>query len=175
MACFEVIAGEFEAAEAHARRSVVVCQEAGQLDSSNAARDTLASALAGQGRFEEARLWSNAALRANIAVGGGRRDSDIFRTAAVIALGLGRHKRAATLASAAEATTVELGIGNPVNPMLAAGVEKALALTWPEAKRAIERGRRMSYFEALEFAAGQEKEEENEQEEDLPREGRSSS
>jgi hypothetical protein len=70
---------------------------------------------------------------------------------------------------------VELGIGNPVNPMLAAGVEKALALTWPEAKRAIERGRRMSYFEALEFAAGQEKEEANEQEEDLPREGRSSS
>lgn len=158
LACFEVAAGEFEAAEAHARRSVAVCQEAGQLDSSNAARDTVAWALAGQGRLEEAQQWSHEALRANIAAGGGRQDSDVFRTAAVIALGLGRYKRAATLAAAAEAITVELGIAGTVIPMLAEGVAKALALTGPGAKRAVERGRRMSYFEALEFAAGDEKE-----------------
>jgi hypothetical protein len=127
--------------------------------------------LAGQSRFEEAQLWSREALRADIAAGGGRQDSDIFRTAAVIALGLGRQKRAATLAAAAEALTVELGIAGTVVPMLAGGVAKALALTGPEAERAVERGRRMSYSEALAFAAG----EENEQEEDLPLEGRSSS
>jgi hypothetical protein len=67
--------------------------------------------------------------------------------------------------------TVELGMAGTIVPMLAAGVAKALALTGPEAERAFERGRRMSYLEALEFAAG----EENEQEEDLPRAGRSSS
>jgi predicted ATPase len=171
LACLEVAAGEFEVAEVHARRAVTACQEAGQLQSSNAARDTVAWALAGQSRFEEAQLWSREALRADIAAGGGRQDSDIFRTAAVIALGLGRQKRAATLAAAAEALTVELGIAGTVVPMLAGGVAKALALTGPEAERAVERGRRMSYSEALAFAAG----EENEQEEDLPLEGRSSS
>jgi predicted ATPase/DNA-binding CsgD family transcriptional regulator len=171
LACLEVAAGEFLAAEAHARRSVAVCQEAGQLQSSNAARDTVAWALAGQGRFEEAQQWSQEALRANLAAGGGRQDSDMFRTAVVIALGLGRPKRAATLAAAAEALTVELGIAGTLVPMLALGVAKALALTGSEAKRAVERGRRMSYLEALEFAAG----EQNEQEEDLPRAGRSSS
>jgi non-specific serine/threonine protein kinase len=158
LACLEVAAGEFEAAEAHARRSVAACQEAGQLDSSNAARDTVAWALAGQNRFEEAQLWSHEALRANIAAGGGRQDSDMFRTATVIALGLGHKKRAATLAAAAEALTVELGIARTLVPMLEAGVAKALALTGPEAERAFERGRRMSYFEALEFATGEESE-----------------
>ncbi|HAC46114.1 MAG TPA: hypothetical protein DCF65_08605 [Chloroflexi bacterium] len=171
LACLEAAAGEFEAAEAHARRAVAVCHEAGQVQSSNAARDTVAWALAGQGRFEEAQQWSYEALRAKNAEGGGRQDSDLFRTAVVIALGLGRHERAATLAAAAEASTVELGIAGTLVPMLAAGVAKALALTGPEAKRAVERGRRMSYLEALEFAAG----EENEQEEDLPRIRRSSS
>jgi predicted ATPase/DNA-binding CsgD family transcriptional regulator len=171
LACLEVAAGEFVMAEAHARRSVALGQEAGQVESSNAARDTVAWALAGQGRFEEAQQWSYEALRADIAAGGGRRDADLFRTAAVIALGLGRHKRAATLATAAEALTVELGMAGTLVPMLAAGVAKALAITGPEAKRAVDRGRRMSYFEALEFAAG----EENEPEEDLPRAGRSSS
>jgi predicted ATPase/DNA-binding CsgD family transcriptional regulator len=171
LACLEVAAGEFIAAEAHARRSVAVCQEAGQSQSSNAARDTVAVALAGQGRFEEAQQWSREALRANIAAGGGRQDSDMFRTESVIALGLGRHKRAATLAAAAEAITVDLGIAGTLVPMLAAGVANALALTGPEAEHAFERGRRMSYLEALQFAAG----EETEQEEDLPRAGRSSS
>ena len=171
LACLEVTAGEFVVAEAHARRSVAACQEAGQLQSSNAARDTVAWALAGQGRFDEAQQWSREALRADIAAGGGRQDSDMFRTATVIALGLGRHKRAATLAAAAEALTVELGMAGTLVPMLAAGVAKALALSGPEAERAVERGRRMSYFEALEFAAG----DENEKEEDLPRAGRSSS
>jgi predicted ATPase/DNA-binding CsgD family transcriptional regulator len=152
LACLEVAAGEFEAAEAHALRAVAVCQEAGQLQSSNAARDTVAWALAGQGRFEEAQLWSYEALRADIAAGGGRQDSDIFRTAVVIALGLGRHKRAATLAAAAEALTVELGMAGTLVPMLALGVKRALALTGPEAERAVERGGRMSYSEALEYA-----------------------
>jgi tetratricopeptide (TPR) repeat protein len=171
LACLEVTAGEFVAAEAHARRSVAVCQEAGQLQSSNAARDTVAWALAGQGRFEEAQQWSHEALRADIAAGGGRQDADMFRTAVVIALGLGRLKRAATLAAAAEAITVELGMAGTGVPMLAAGVAKALALTGPEAERAFDRGKRMTYFEAIEFAAGGE----NELEEDLPRAGRSSS
>jgi predicted ATPase/DNA-binding CsgD family transcriptional regulator len=170
LACLEVAAGEFVVAEAHARRAVAVCDEAGQLQSSNAARDTVAVALAGQGRFDEAQHWSREALRADVA-DGGRQDSDIFRTAVVIALGLGRPRRAATLAAAADALTVELGIAGTVVPMLAQGVAKALALTGPEAKRAVERGRRMSYLEALEFASG----DENEQEEDLPRAGRSSS
>jgi hypothetical protein len=82
----------------------------------------------------------------------------MFRTATVIALGLGHKKRAATLAAAAEALTVELGIARTLVPMLEAGVAKALALTGPEAERAFERGRRMSYFEALEFATGEENE-----------------
>lgn len=158
LACLEVAAGEFEAAEAHARRSVAVCQEAGQLDSSNAARDTVAWALAGQGRFEDAQRWSQEALRAQIAVGGGRQDSDMFRTATVIALGLGRYKRAATMAAAAEALTEELALAGTLIPILAEGVAKALALTGPEAERAIERGKRMSYFEALEFAAREQNE-----------------
>jgi predicted ATPase/DNA-binding CsgD family transcriptional regulator len=170
LACFEVMAGEFEAAEAHALRSVALSQEAGQLDSANAARDTVAWALAGQGRFKEALTWSQEAIRIQLR-GGGRQDADMLRTEVVIALGLGRPKHAATLAAAAEAIAAELGTPGPNFPILAAGIANALALTGPDAERAFARGRRMSWFEALEFAA----DEENEQEEDLVRAGRSSS
>jgi tetratricopeptide (TPR) repeat protein len=170
LACFEVMASEFEAAEAHALRSVALSQEAGQLDSANAARDTVAWALAGQDRFKEALTWSQEAIRIQLR-GGGRQDADMLRTEVVIALGLGRPKHAATLAAAAEAIAAELGTPGPNFPILAAGIANALALTGPDAERAFARGRRMSWFEALEFAAG----EENELEEDLPRAGRSSS
>jgi Predicted ATPase len=157
LAMFEIHAAEFEAAEAHARRAVAACGEAGQMESQNASRDTVALALAGQGRFEEALHWSRETIQ--IMIRSDRRpDADLLRTAAVVALGLGHRNRAATLAAAAEAIAVELGTPGISVALLAAASAKALALTGPEAERAIERGRRMSWLEALQFGAGEETE-----------------
>jgi tetratricopeptide (TPR) repeat protein len=170
LACFEVVAGEFAQGEGHARRAVASFRKAGQSQGQGAASDTVAVALAGQGRFGEALDWSQKALQMHLQEGQ-RRGADLLRTAVVIALGLGRKQRARTLAAAAEALGEELGTPRTRFPILAAGIGRALALTGPEAERAFERGRRMSWREAVRFAAG----EENEEEEDLPRAGRSSS
>jgi predicted ATPase/DNA-binding CsgD family transcriptional regulator len=156
LACIEVIASEFEAAEAHARRSVTLCEQADQLQTRAAAASTLAAALAGQGRFEEALLWSRRSTRTQPQGAGVRPDADPLRTAAVIALGLGDQQRAATLAAAAERMAESLGASGTGFPILAAGTAKALALTGPEAERAFEIGRRMSWLEAVRFAAGEE-------------------
>jgi hypothetical protein len=154
LAMFEIHAGEFEAAEAHARRAVSACGEAGQMESQNASRDTVALALAGQGRFVEALPWSLETIQTMIR-SDRRPDADVLRTAVLVALGLGHWNRAATLAAAAEAIAVELGTPGISVALLAAASAKALALTGPEAERALERGRRMSWLEALQFGAGE--------------------
>jgi predicted ATPase/DNA-binding CsgD family transcriptional regulator len=154
LAMFEIHAGEFEAAEAHARRAVSACGEAGQMESQNASRDTVALALAGQGRFVEAVPWSLETIQTMIR-SDRRPDADVLRTAVLVALGLGHWNRAATLAAAAEAIAVELGTPGISVALLAAASAKALALTGPEAERALERGRRMSWLEALQFGAGE--------------------
>ena len=156
LACIELIASEFEAAEAHARRSVALCEQADQLPTRAAASGTLAVALAGQGRFEEALHWSRRSTREQLPGAGARPDADPLRTAVVIALGLGRQQRAATLAAAAEAIAEALGTPGTGFPILAAGTAKALALTGPEAEHAFDIGRRMSWLEAYRFAAGEE-------------------
>jgi non-specific serine/threonine protein kinase len=155
LACLDLIAGEFKAAEAGARRAVALCEEPVQFESQRAAEDTLAVALAGQGRFEEALGWSRHALQMEVPGEAGRPDADALRTTVVVALGLGRRRRAATLAAAAEATAEEHGNPGTVFPILAAGMADALAATGPEAEHAFERGRRMSWIEAVQFAAGE--------------------
>jgi len=156
LACVELIAGDFEGAEAHARRSVEICEQADQLQTRAAASGTLAVALAGQRRFEEALLWSRRQVRSQQPGAGVRPDADPLRTAAVIALGLGHQQRAATLAAAAEAIAEALATPGTSFPILAAGTAKALALTGPQAERAFEIGSRMSWLEAIRFAAGEE-------------------
>lgn len=154
LACLDIIAGEFNTAEVNATRAVVLCEDPHQLESKRAAEDTVAVALAGQGRFEEALGWSRRALQIEEQDDAGRPDADALRTTVLIALGLGSWRRAATLAAAAEATAVELGTPATGFPILAAGMAKALALTGPEIAHAFERGRRMSWLEAVQFAAG---------------------
>jgi hypothetical protein len=124
------------------------------LESQRAAEDTVAVALAGQGRFEEALGWSRRSLQIEEQDDAGRPDADALRTTVLIALGLGSWRRAATLAAAAEATAEELGTPATGFPILAEGMAKALALTGPEMEHAFERGRRMSWLEAVQFAAG---------------------
>jgi hypothetical protein len=156
LACIDLIASDFEAAEAHARRSVALCEQADQLQTRSAAAGTLAVALAGEGRFEEALLWSRRSTQIQLPGAGVRPDADRLRTAAVIALGLGRRRRAAILAAAAEAISEAFGTPGTGFPILAAGTADALALTGPEAEHAFEIGRGMSWLEALRFAAEEE-------------------
>jgi predicted ATPase/DNA-binding CsgD family transcriptional regulator len=155
LACIENIAGEFEAAEGHARRSLALGEEEENLHVREAASDTLAVALAGQGRYEEALPLIREVMQMNLGEGGIRPDAEILRTATLIALGLGRQKEAATLAAAAEALAEEFGTPGTGFPILAEGIARALALTGPEAERAVEVGRRMSWLEAIRFAAGE--------------------
>src|SRR5712692_6910806 len=105
---------------------------------------------------EEALHWSRRSTREQLPGAGARPDADPLRTAVVIALGLGRQQRAATLAAAAEAIAEALGTPGTGFPILAAGTAKALALTGPEAEHAFDIGRRMSWLEAYRFAAGEE-------------------
>ncbi|HET6311357.1 MAG TPA: LuxR C-terminal-related transcriptional regulator [Candidatus Nitrosotalea sp.] len=154
LACLDLIAGEFNAAEANARRAVALCEEPVQFESQRAAEDTLAVALAGQGRFEEALGWSRHSLQVEVPGEAGRPDPEALRTMVLIALGLGSWRRAATLAAAVEVTAKELGTPGTGFPILAEGMAKALALTGPEIEHAFERGRRMSWLEAVQFATG---------------------
>jgi len=155
LACVEIIAGEFEAAEGHARRAMAFGEQEDSDYIREAASDTLAVALAGQGRFEEALPLMRLVMRMNLREEGIRPDADMLRTATVIALGLGHKKTAATLAAAAEAIAEEFGTPGTGFPILAEGTAKALALTGREAERAFEVGRRMSWLEAVRFAAGE--------------------
>jgi predicted ATPase/DNA-binding CsgD family transcriptional regulator len=155
LACVEIIAGEFEAAEGHARRALAHSEEQDQMYIREATSDTLAVALAGQGRFEEALPLMRQVMRMNLREDGIRPDADELRAATLITLGLGRQNMAATLAAAAEAISEEFGTPGTGFPILAAGTMKALALTGPEAERAFEIGRRMSWLEAVRFAAGE--------------------
>jgi predicted ATPase/DNA-binding CsgD family transcriptional regulator len=154
LACLDLIAGEFNTAEVNARRAVALSENHHQLESQRAAEDTVAVALAGQGRFEEALGWSRRALQIAEQGDAGRPDADVLRTAVLIAIGLGSWRRASTLAAAAEATAEELGTPGTGFPILAEGMAKALALTGPEIEHAFERGRRMSWLEAVQFATG---------------------
>jgi hypothetical protein len=72
----------------------------------------------------------------------------------VIELGLSHLERAATLAAAVEAIDEEAGTPGTAFPILAEGVEEALAFTVPEARLAFDRGRQMSYLQAVRFASG---------------------
>lgn len=155
LACVEIIAGEFEAAEGHARRAMAFDAQADSDHIGEAVYDTLAVALAGQGRFEEAMPLMRRVMRMNLREEGIRPDADMLRTATVIALGLGRQEEAATLAAAAEALAEEFGTPGTGFPILAEGIARALSLTGPEAARAFEVGRRMSWLEAVRFAAGE--------------------
>jgi tetratricopeptide (TPR) repeat protein len=154
LACNEIVAGEFEAAEAFARRAVAALPEGKSLLGPAAASVTLAVALAGQGRFLEALPFSRQALRMELEGRGAQPDTDILRTPVVIELGLSHLERAATLAAAVEAIDEEAGTPGTAFPILADGVEEALAFAVPEARLAFERGRQMSYLQAVRFASG---------------------
>jgi predicted ATPase/DNA-binding CsgD family transcriptional regulator len=155
LACVEIIAGDFEAAENHARRALALSEEEDHTFTREAASDTLAVALAGQGRFEEALPLMRHVMLMSLREEGVRPDAEVLRTATVIALGLGHQEDAATLAAAAEALAEEFGTPGTGFPILAEGIARALALSGPEAERAFEVGRRMSWLEAVRFAAGE--------------------